>query len=79
MAGIAAGIETMTAKAKETCGILAIDGCPMECNKKILDKNGFSGFKHIVVTSLGMAKGAAPATEENVRKVVTQITKIIAG
>jgi uncharacterized metal-binding protein len=79
MAGIAAGIETMTETAKNTRGILAIDGCPMECNRKILEKNGFCGFEHVVITSLGMAKGSTPATDYNIQKVVARLREFIDG
>jgi len=55
LAVVGAGIEKsiITFKTKD---VLVIDGCPIACGKRILEQHGFSGFKHLVVTELGLKK-----------------------
>jgi len=56
---------------------LVIDGCPIDCGRKIMEKNGITNFKHIRLTDFGYVKGQTPATPENVentaKKVLEQI------
>lgn len=33
--------------------ILMLDGCPVDCGKKILDEAGFSDYKYLRITDLG--------------------------
>ncbi len=70
-AGIEKSIETFKTK-----DILVIDGCPIACGKRILEQHGFTHFKHLVVTELGLEKGNSPATNENVEKVFNIATKL---
>jgi uncharacterized metal-binding protein len=50
LASISAGLANITNGAKEAKGIVAVDGCPMNCAKKTLEKAGFNLDEHIVVT-----------------------------
>jgi len=50
LASISAGLANITNGAKNAKGIVAIDGCPMSCSKKTLEKAGFEIDKHIVVS-----------------------------
>ncbi len=50
LASISAGLANITNGAKEAKGIIAVDGCPMSCAKKTLEKAGFSLDEHIIVT-----------------------------
>jgi uncharacterized metal-binding protein len=61
------GILKTTRKAEK---ILAIDGCPLDCTKLSLEEAGLSEFEHMKVTDLGLEKGKAPATDENIITVV---------
>jgi uncharacterized metal-binding protein len=69
-AAVGAHIESYIAKAREASGIVVLDGCPMDCARKLLEHVGFSSFKHIRVTDSGMEKGKSPCTKENIQKFI---------
>ena len=50
LASISAELANITNAAKNAKGIVAVDGCPMSCSKKTLEKAGFVLDEHIVVT-----------------------------
>lgn len=50
LASISAGLANITNAAKSAKGIVAVDGCPMSCAKKTLEKEGFQLDEHIIVT-----------------------------
>ena len=68
LAVVGAGIEKSIEDFK-TKNILVIDGCPVDCGKKIMEKNGLTDYKYLRITDLGFEKGKTPATEENVKAV----------
>ncbi len=63
-AGIEKSIENF--KTKE---ILIIDGCPIDCGKRMMEQHNFTNYKYLRVTDLGLVKGKIPVTEENIQKV----------
>ena len=69
LAGVGGGVEPILETTRSACCILAIDGCGADCAKKSLEKAGFSGFRMLRVTDLGLEKGKTPPTEEAVSKV----------
>jgi len=72
LTGIGGRVAGIMKKTEEACEILAIDGCDLDCGKNCLEQAGFARFKHLRVTDLGMEKGQATASEENVVKVVAK-------
>ena len=56
LAGIGAGIQGMVQTAKDADVNLVIDGCPMDCAKKIFDKAGVTNYTQLKVTDLGIEK-----------------------
>ena len=50
LASISAGLANITNAAKSAKGIVAVDGCPMSCAKKTLEKAGFHSDEHIIVS-----------------------------
>ena len=50
LASISAGLANITNAAKSAKGIVAVDGCPMSCAKKTLEKAGFNLDEHIIVS-----------------------------
>ncbi len=56
---------------------LVIDGCPIDCGRKILEKNGITNFKHIRLTDFGYIKGKTPATEETVEIAANKIKALL--
>lgn len=49
--------------------ILVIDGCSVDCGKKIMDQRGISDYSYLRITDLGFEKGKTPANEANVNTV----------
>jgi uncharacterized metal-binding protein len=73
LAGIGGRVPGITEKARGAERILAIDGCSLDCAKKTLEQAGFADFRHVRVTDLGMEKGQAPATDQNVEIVADSV------
>jgi uncharacterized metal-binding protein len=69
LAGIGAGLTHFIETTKAARGVLAIDGCPVDCAKKLLEKNGLADFTHVRVTDLGLEKGKSPITDESIEVV----------
>jgi uncharacterized metal-binding protein len=69
LAGIGGRVSGLMANAAAAPVLVAIDGCPHDCAKKVLEQAGFTNVKHVRVTDLGFRKGGSPATDEAVAKV----------
>jgi len=78
LAGVGGRVAGIMKKTGEASNILAIDGCDLDCTKKCLEQAGFTRFKHLLITDLGMEKGQTPPTEENIVKVVAKGTEAVA-
>jgi len=50
LASISAGLKNMMNGAQNARGIVAVDGCPMSCAKKTLEKAELKVDKHIIVS-----------------------------
>ena len=73
LAGLGADIQGMTQTAKDADLNLIIDGCPVECAKKIFDRHGIGNYVQIKVTDLGIEKiKGVRATDDQVAKVVVR-------
>ncbi|MFH0910089.1 MAG: putative zinc-binding protein [Planctomycetota bacterium] len=48
--------------------ILAIDGCPLNCTKKSLERAGFTKFEHLLLADLGMEKGKTDISTDNIAR-----------
>lgn len=79
LAGIGAGLSTFIESTKAAAGVLAIDGCSVECAKKLLEKNGITGFEYIRVTDMGMEKGKTPVTDESTEIVAVKGRNVLKG
>ena len=79
LAGIAAGIPAMVQAAKLADVNLVIDGCPMDCAKKIFDKATVSNYTQIKVTDLGIEKvKGVRCTPDQVDTVVAKVKQVLA-
>jgi uncharacterized metal-binding protein len=79
LAGLGAGIQGMIQTAKDADLNVVIDGCPMDCAKKIFDKAGVTNYKQIKVTDLGIEKTkGVRATNEQIARVVATVKEAIA-
>jgi uncharacterized metal-binding protein len=80
LAGIGAGIQGMVQKAKDADVNVVIDGCPVDCAKKIFDNAGVTNYQYIRVTDLGIEKvKGVRATDEQVAAVVARVKEVLAG
>jgi uncharacterized metal-binding protein len=69
LSGIGAGLSGFIDATNAAAKILAIDGCPVDCAKKLLEKAGFSEIEYIRVTDLGFEKGKSPATNNAIETI----------
>lgn len=59
--------------------ILVIDGCAQDCAKATLEQAGLTGFRHIRVSDLGMAKNETAVTPERVRTIAQRGEGMLSG
>jgi uncharacterized metal-binding protein len=79
LAGLGAGIEGMIQTAKNADVNVVIDGCPMDCAKKIFDNVGVTNYVQVKVTDVGIEKTkGVRATDEQVAKVVEKVKAAVA-
>jgi uncharacterized metal-binding protein len=70
LAFIGGGIQDMIDSVRDS-DMLVIDGCPLDCGRLTMEKNGLNDFCHLRLTDLGYVKGQTPASS----KVVQEITE----
>jgi len=76
LAGVGANLSGFIASAKGADRLLVVDGCNLECGRKILAEKGITeNIIHLRVTDLGFVKGKSPATAKRVDAVVTELGK----
>ena len=79
LAGLGAGIQGMIQTAKDADLNLVIDGCPMDCAKKIFDNAGITNYVQVKVTDLGIEKvKGVRATDEQVARAMEAARAAIA-
>ena len=80
LAGVGTGIQGMVQTARDADVNLVIDGCPMDCAKKVFEKANITNYAYIKVTDLGIEKvKGVRCTDEQVRKVVAKAREVLAG
>jgi uncharacterized metal-binding protein len=77
LAGVGGRVQGILGKTAAAACILAIDGCSLDCTKKTLEQAGFSKFAHVRVTDLGIEKGKAPLTDQNVEVVANAASSLL--
>lgn len=78
LASISAGLANITNAAKSAKGIVAVDGCPMNCALKTLNKAGFDVDKHIIVSKdLQISKNFDLNSETDINKISDAVEKDI--
>jgi len=80
LAGLGAGIEPMIDQARAARNVV-IDGCPMDCARKVFEALGVDDVHFVRVTDIGLAKKAkgVRATDEEVRTIVENVRRVLAG
>lgn len=79
LAGIGAGLSNFIDQTKSASKVLMIDGCSVDCGKKILEKNGIDNFYSLRITDLGFEKGKTTVTDETVEAAVSKAKTTIMG
>ena len=79
LAGIGGRVSGIMETTRVATTILAIDGCPLDCAKKTLERAGFAKFEHLRLSDLGMEKGKTTVTGEAVTQVVDLGKSRLAG
>jgi len=70
LAGISGRVSGIAASAQAAPARLAIDGCPVDCARKILEQADLGKFEHLRLSDLGMERGESPITDARIKKVV---------
>ncbi|HBA82515.1 MAG TPA: zinc-binding protein [Verrucomicrobia bacterium] len=78
LAGLGGHLPGIISTTQKACKILAIDGCPLNCVHHTLEQAGFKDFLHLQLADLGLIKGQSPLTDENIRRVTTPATELLA-
>jgi uncharacterized metal-binding protein len=76
-AGIGGRISGILKTTEAADGVLAIDGCPLNCVKSSLEQAGFKNFKHLQLADLGLEKCKSPVTDDNVNTVTSRAADMI--
>ena len=78
LAGIGAGEGQMIKTAADADLNVVIDGCPVDCARKIFDAAGLDNYVQFKVTDMGVEKlKGVRASDEEVQKVAAQIREKI--
>lgn len=59
-------------EAFKLANLLLLDGCAIDCGKKILENAGITNYQYLRMTDLGYVKGQTPATQTVVDAVCAQ-------
>ena len=79
LAGVGAGIETMLETARRADLNIIIDGCDVDCAKKIFENAGIANVRQIRVTDLDITKRKGqPATRDEIDVVVKRVGDLVA-
>lgn len=79
LAGIGGQVEPIIATVRAARSIVAVDGCAVDCAKRILEQSGFKDFAHIRVTDLGMEKGKTAVTPEHIETAAARVQECLAA
>ena len=75
LAAVGAGINP-TIESFKSANLLLLDGCPVDCGKKILEQAGIENFHYIRITDLGYIKGQTQVTEGIIKEVYEKVEAI---
>ena len=76
LAIVGAGVSEPIEAIKKNC-IIMLDGCSIDCGKKILDKANFPDYKYIRISDLGYKKGQTPVTKGVINEVCKKVEAIL--
>jgi len=76
LAAVGADVKP-TIDAFKAANLLMLEGCAVDCGKKILEKAGISNFTHLRMTDFGYVKGQTPVTEDVIKTVYEKAESIL--
>ena len=78
LAGLGAGLEGMIRTARDADLNVVIDGCPIDCAKKIFDNCGLDNYVQVKVTDMGIEKvKGVRACEDQVAAVIKKVQEVL--
>lgn len=77
LAGVGGRVRGIMKTTEAAQGILAIDGCPLNCAKNCLEEAGFMDCKHLQLADIGMIKGETEVNAETIGKAAAQATSML--
>ncbi len=70
------GSENLIANSLDADEVVILDGCPIQCAKKIAGSQGIAAGQHLILTDLGITKGASKDySDDDIEKVVAACWK----
>ena len=80
LAGLGAAIQGMVQTAKDADLNVVLEGCPMDCAKKVFDNLKLTNYVQIRCTDLGMEKiKGVRATDAQVATLVAKARELVAA
>jgi uncharacterized metal-binding protein len=79
LARIGGRVSGIMASTEAASDILVIEGCNLDCARRVMELAGFKKFKYLRVTDLGMKKGVSPATAERVAEAAAKGKEILSA
>lgn len=80
LAGLGAEIPGMVQAARDADVNIVIDGCPMDCAKKIFDRLRIANYVQLKITDLGIEKlKGVRATDEQVEMILAKAKGLAAA
>lgn len=77
LAGIGGQVSGIVKSTEVAAKVLAIDGCPLDCARKTLERGAKKEFIHLRISDLGFNKGQTPVTEETVAAVAARGAELL--
>lgn len=69
--------EKWAEKAKKDIqNLIVLDGCPINCAKKIVEQTGIKDFHHINTTDFEIIKGKTTVTDDKVNSIINHIKNL---
>jgi uncharacterized metal-binding protein len=70
LAGIGGQVPEVLEVTRQAQVILAIDGCPLDCAKRCLEREGFNAVQHLRLTDHGFVKGQTVLSDANLEQTM---------
>jgi uncharacterized metal-binding protein len=77
LAGIGGDVSGIVQSTRDCAQILIIDGCPLECGQKALDRLGITHYHALVLTELGIEKNKEFQLKEYEVRTVSEAARRI--